>query len=463
VEDATLSICVIVKNEAALLHRCLESVKSVADEIVVVDTGSTDDTIAIARGLGAKVIESLWRNDFAFSRNVSIEHATCRWILWLDADDVVPAASLQEIYKLKFRTPDCVFSFIVRNERPGNTGSEFTQARMFPRHPALRFERSIHEQIMPSALRIGMKLEPCSIIVEHHGYAEAHILKKKAARNVAMLLSEYPAVAPDAVMATEIADSCWLVDDLDSALTWYTEVLRLLGDSGESATLESHALYGIGNIENRQGRYTEAINRFEKAHKRAPWRPDILYSLAVALELSGHPEKAVPYLERIGTMEAVAGQVGVDFRSARIKACLRLVRILVEINDREHAAKVVADALVTFGNRPEIQNAAGKYFLKMGRLMDALHAFEASIALHRNGNLDAFTGLCCVYYIAGRTQLVTETLTMLTTEYRENRRFDCIRALFSGSAETILSIQSEHADLVRDLQREFYGMLPSGT
>ena len=97
----TLSVCIIVKNEAALLGRCLNSIKSAADEIVVVDTGSTDNTVEIAESMGAKVVCTQWRDDFAWARNISIEHATGSWILWLDADDVVPPESLPVFSTLK--------------------------------------------------------------------------------------------------------------------------------------------------------------------------------------------------------------------------------------------------------------------------------------------------------------------------------------------------------------------------
>ena len=120
----TLSVCMIVKNEADLLRRCLLSVQEVADQIVVVDTGSTDSTIEIARFFSAVIVEEPWRDDFAYSRNISLEHATGTWILWLDADDVVPESSLPLLHSLKQNKPDRVYSFIVRNERPGNTGTD---------------------------------------------------------------------------------------------------------------------------------------------------------------------------------------------------------------------------------------------------------------------------------------------------------------------------------------------------
>ena len=95
VTAGTLSVCMIVKNEAEFLERCLTSVRPAADQIVVVDTGSTDGSDEIARSFGAEVVRAEWRNDFAWARNISLDRAKCAWILWLDADDVVPARRSQ--------------------------------------------------------------------------------------------------------------------------------------------------------------------------------------------------------------------------------------------------------------------------------------------------------------------------------------------------------------------------------
>ena len=110
----TLSICMIVKNEAALLGRCLASVAPAADEIVVADTGLTDATADVARSFGARVVAAPWRNDFAWARNVSLDNATMDWALWLDADDVAPPESVPRLRALKRETPDRVFGLLVR-------------------------------------------------------------------------------------------------------------------------------------------------------------------------------------------------------------------------------------------------------------------------------------------------------------------------------------------------------------
>jgi glycosyltransferase involved in cell wall biosynthesis len=84
---STLTITLIVRNEEATLGRCLDSVRGLADEIVVVDTGSTDGTREIAASYGARLVDFAWCDDFAAARNESLRQATGRWVLWLDADE----------------------------------------------------------------------------------------------------------------------------------------------------------------------------------------------------------------------------------------------------------------------------------------------------------------------------------------------------------------------------------------
>ena len=97
----TLSICMIVKNEEELLARCLNSVKDLVDEIVIVDSGSTDKTLQIAKSFGAKIFYFEWCNDFSKARNFAFSKATSDYILWLDADDVMPKPTLQYLVKNK--------------------------------------------------------------------------------------------------------------------------------------------------------------------------------------------------------------------------------------------------------------------------------------------------------------------------------------------------------------------------
>ena len=97
----TISLCMIVRNEEDVIGRCLESVWGVPDEIIIVDTGSTDRTKEIARAMGAQVYDFAWIDDFSAARNASFDRAAMDYILWLDADDVVDADNRLALLSLK--------------------------------------------------------------------------------------------------------------------------------------------------------------------------------------------------------------------------------------------------------------------------------------------------------------------------------------------------------------------------
>ncbi|MFB5764080.1 glycosyltransferase family 2 protein [Paenibacillus medicaginis] len=88
-DTPSISLCMIVKNEEPYLAQCLSSARSIVDEIIVVDTGSTDRSAAIASDYGAKVIHQPWDDSFSNARNRGLAEATCEWVLWLDADEVL--------------------------------------------------------------------------------------------------------------------------------------------------------------------------------------------------------------------------------------------------------------------------------------------------------------------------------------------------------------------------------------
>lgn len=451
----TLSICMIVKNEVAILARCLKSIADAADQIVVVDTGSTDDTIAIARSFGAKIIEEPWRNDFAFSRNISLQHATSSWILWLDADDIVPENSCEKIRGLKFGQPDKVYGFTVRNQRPGNTGTEFVQARMFPNDPRIRFERKIHEQMMPNALRIGLKLQKIDVVIEHHGYAAPEVLKVKASRNLQLLLDEYKVHGPDAVTALEIGDSYQLTEQDDEACRWYHTTIEIPGCVSNAPALAGQAYLGLGTIANRKGMHQEGTQHLEMALKCSPWRPDVYYSLAVANEMTGDISGAIEHLRELQLLKEEPGQVGVDFRGAKLKGYLRLIRILAENDRLEEAFSVASESLNIFPQRAELHLLHGKLLLKNKKLIVALHAFEKSLSLNREENLDSYIGLCIIYKMAGAGPKVQETLQAIEPLFGNRDKYKAFRVFFTD-VPCSTDEKESFAEEYQNIRKEFF-------
>ena len=418
-----LSICMIVKNESETLPNCLQSIQPIADEIIVVDTGSDDNTLEIAKQYGAKVIESDWRDDFSYSRNISINHAKGSWILWLDADDIVPADSVLKIHELKKRKPDKVLGMVVRNQKPNGTGTEFIQARMFPNDPAIRFERPIHEQMMPSALKAGYIMIPTDVVIEHHGYADNDAMKKKAARNVQMLLKDAEGKMADPFFLIEIADSYTIMDEQGKAKEWYEKVLALPDSEKRFNVLASQAHYGLGNICNKKEEYTQVAYHFTRAAKLCPERTDALYCLAVSLEKRGEKSGAADALKSIFDKEHAPLLVGVDYRQTKIKAYVRLARVLQELDDKKELENLCTKALAKAGTRPEVLNAAGIAYYYLNRLIEALHCFEKSITIIKDSNIDAYAGLCFIYLKAGRRLVAEQTIISISPLFKDLPRY----------------------------------------
>jgi tetratricopeptide (TPR) repeat protein len=423
-----LSVCMIVKNEAAILERCLQSIQPAAAEIIIVDTGSTDETRTIGGRFGT-VVESDWQDDFSYSRNISIRNAHCPWILWLDADDVVPASSHDTLLTLAATPPDRVYAFRVRNQKPGNTGSEFMQARMFPNRTDVFFERRIHEQIMLSALRAGLTMASRpDVVIEHHGYADETAMAPKARRNIRLLMQEFSEEAPDATLAVEIADSYTIVEEDDNAAGWYRRVVSLPGCETQFPAIASQAYLGLGNIANRKASYEEAVACLNKALKLTPGRPDALFSIGVAFDMSGRFPEALEALQRVLMEENRPMLVSVDFRMARIKAFLRIERINRELRRDSETLAMAPNALSLIPDRPEILNAIGSVCFRLGKLGDALRLFEKSLAAVIEGNIDAYVGLCMVYARANRPELVARTLETMAALFAGHPRFWAFRA-----------------------------------
>ena len=189
---ARISLTMIVKNEQKNLPHCLTSVAGVFDEIVVVDTGSDDDTIEIARSFGAKVFEFPWVDSFSAARNNALEHATGDYAFWLDADDVVEPAERAKLQGLLDRVRAGELrpaGFVVRcacDPEPDGTGGNTVvdHIRLFPLRDDVRWKYRVHEQILP-ALNVA-RIPVCwtDIHVRHTGYTDHETRARKLDRDL---------------------------------------------------------------------------------------------------------------------------------------------------------------------------------------------------------------------------------------------------------------------------------------
>jgi glycosyltransferase involved in cell wall biosynthesis len=196
-----LSLCMIVKNEAVALPRCLESARSLVDQIVVLDTGSTDTTIAIAQSFGAQVQHFDWCNDFSAARNRCLSYAKGDWILVLDADEVLVPAVIPALQAAMQQSEALVIN-LVRHEVGAIQSPYSLVSRLFRHHPAIQFNRPYHAMIDDSVVHL-LKREPqwqitdlSEVAIQHYGYAPGAIASRDKFHNARTtmegFLSEHP-------------------------------------------------------------------------------------------------------------------------------------------------------------------------------------------------------------------------------------------------------------------------------
>lgn len=147
----TISLCLIVKNEEDVVERCIKSVIEAVDEIIIVDTGSIDDTKKIVKNLGGILFDFKWRDDFSAARNYAFSKATKEYILWLDADDVIPEQSLNKLIKLKNNFDNSInyvtMNYILAQDPYGNTTCSLRRNRLVKRECNFRWIGEVHEYL----------------------------------------------------------------------------------------------------------------------------------------------------------------------------------------------------------------------------------------------------------------------------------------------------------------------------
>lgn len=150
----SISLCMIVRDEEAVLARCLDCIREAVDEIVVVDTGSEDGTREIARRYTEKVLELPWRDDFSEARNFAFSRASGDYCMWMDADDVISPANLGKLLRLKENLQPEVdvvmMPYIVAFDEEGNPEFSYFRERIVRNSPQYRFQGKVHEAISPN-------------------------------------------------------------------------------------------------------------------------------------------------------------------------------------------------------------------------------------------------------------------------------------------------------------------------
>lgn len=192
-----LTICMMVRNEAQRLLGSLGSVRSLASRIIVVDTGSTDATVDLARSLGAEVYFHAMGENFSEGRNVALAHAPEGWILFPDADEVIDQVSYKEIQRIARSSKLYAIQCISYTYLPGGQWVQLTPIRMFRKQIGIQYQEPVFESVVQSIIARGGRIVPSTIVIHHSGYLDWQKRQQKVRR--------YAAIGADMLTRSEYA------------------------------------------------------------------------------------------------------------------------------------------------------------------------------------------------------------------------------------------------------------------
>jgi tetratricopeptide (TPR) repeat protein len=273
-----LSLCMIMRDEEEHLERCLTSVRGVVDEIVIVDTGSTDGSVAIAERFGARVLHETWSGDFARHRNTSIDAATGDWILILDADEeLVGGEALRPLLDDPAMEGYSLREINFIGEEAGMEAVVNAAFRVFRNRPEYRYSGALHEQIQGKVdPEGGARSRFVGIEINHYGYLDGTTeAKRKKDRNMRIVLEEVARKPEDAFTLFNAGVEFQRIEDHETALDYFTRAFRHLASMRQyfASLLVRNIIASLKALE----RYDEAIEVSDDALSAYPDFTDLHY------------------------------------------------------------------------------------------------------------------------------------------------------------------------------------------
>jgi glycosyltransferase involved in cell wall biosynthesis len=309
----SLSLCMIVKNEEKYLARCLASVKPMVDEIIIVDTGSTDATREIAEVFGARVFVYEWNDDFSAARNHSLEKASGDWILIMDADEIIADKDHKGIRKLlsSKSKKQCACMVLTRNytnqyniigweqnkrqypDAEAGTGwipSE--KVRLFPNNKDIRFEYPVHELVSPSLKRMNIPVVSCPYPVHHYGKLD---LKKEVEKDLhyyTLGMKKLELVKDDPAPIREMAIQAHKLGKTEESIALWQKYIKL-------EPKDANSFVNISTSYMKLKQYADAREAAQMAVKLSPSLKTGHLNLGLSELLLGNVKKAEKIFHRI--------------------------------------------------------------------------------------------------------------------------------------------------------------------
>jgi len=383
----SLSVCLIVKNEEQFLAQCLKSVRGFAAQIVVVDTGSTDRTVEIAREFGAEIYSFAWCDDFAAARNAALEHATGDWILMLDADEELPADQHARL------VADLKRADVIAHRLPlAGCGQEaegrYFVPRLFRNAPGVFYYSRIHEQVFPSLVKCGMAWELKTAIgtaqLLHHGYAKEIVRdRNKIERNLRLLrqaVEEYP---NDPNLAMNLGLELVRSGNLPAGLAHYREAFQLMSaqpPAGIVPELREVLLTQLTCHLHKARAHDEIVQTLNSTlAKRGGLTASLHFALGLAhFELKQYREAAEQMRQCLARRKQTAlSPINPDILTVVPSHCLALS--LAKLGDLPAAEKAFAAALTETGHVEAAKLDYAKFLASGNRPVEALNQLHEMV------------------------------------------------------------------------------------
>lgn len=377
-----LSLCMIVKNEEASLPNCLNSVKELVDEIVVLDTGSTDRTPEIAREFGAKVHYFKWCDDFSAARNESLKYVQGDWVLILDADEKLTPEIVPQI-EAAIRQPHYLVINLVRQDIGLEHSPYSLVSRLFRHHPGICFSRPYYAMLDDSVVEI-LQREPewqigylPDVAILHHGCDRAERIALKDKVQTAQLgmenyLVKYP---NDSYGWIKLGILYLQTGNINQGIELLKKSLNLSG-LNEFILYELHYYLGFG-YENLQ-----QLNLAKYHYQTATQIPLLPKLKLAAYNNLGNILKVTCKLQAAKSTYETALQIDPYFAAGYYN----LGMTLKALGQMEDAIAAYLQAINLNPNYAEAYQNLGVVFLKIGNVPESLSAFQKAIALHDKTN-----------------------------------------------------------------------------
>ncbi len=379
-----LSLCMIVKNEEANLSKCLESVQNIVDEMVVMDTGSTDKTIEIAQKFGAVVPTFDWGDDFAEARNEALKYVTGDWVLILDADEVLNKKVAPQIKEAIAKEENLVVN-LVRHEIGASQSPYSLVSRLFRKHPEVNFSRPYHAIIDDSVVELLKKeshwkiVDLPAITVFHYGYTPGAIASldkyNRAQKAMESFLEKHP----------NDPYTCSKLGALYFQIGKEKQAVKLLKQALKSNKADSHVLfeihYHLGNIYAKTKDNKKAIKHYQKAIEQkimGPLKLGAYNNLGVVLQSMGDLKNA-----------AQAYETTLKIDPSFITGYYNFAMVLSTMGRLADAVTIYEKLISLSPNYASAYQNLGVVLFKLKKLPESSEAFKKAVSLYEAQNSQA--------------------------------------------------------------------------